>query len=77
MKNLVFTITMLLLETMVSGCATRPGLAQKDYEKYCAEPGPCATYLRAKILQYQETGSVVVGVMGVPQLRRLPASDQR
>lgn len=44
------------------GCATQPILNDEDYAKYCNEPGACEAYLRAKMLQYQNIGSVVVGV---------------
>ncbi len=48
------------------GCATQPILKDEDYAKYCTEPGACEAYLRAKMLQYQNIGSVVVGVNPPP-----------
>ena len=51
------------------GCATQPILNNEDYEKYCTKPGACEAYLRAKMLQYQNIGSVVVGVPSPPSLQ--------
>jgi hypothetical protein len=48
------------------GCAAQPMLNEGDYAKYCTEPGACEAYLRAKMLQYQNIGSVVVGVKSPP-----------
>lgn len=48
------------------GCTTRPILNNEDYAKYCTKPGACEAYLRAKMLQYQNIGGVVVGVKPPP-----------
>jgi len=55
------------------GCATQPILKDEEYAKYCTEPGACEAYLRAKMLQYQNIGSVVVGVKSPPSP---PTRDQ-
>ena len=55
------------------GCATQPILNDEDYAKSCTEPGACEAYLRAKMLQYQNIGSVVVGVKSPPSP---PTRDQ-
>ncbi len=55
------------------GCAAQPILKDEDYAKYCTEPGACEAYLRAKMLQYQNIGSVVVGVKSPPSP---PTRDQ-
>ncbi|MGI9284981.1 MAG: hypothetical protein ACR2P1_06300, partial [Pseudomonadales bacterium] len=61
MRVLWFVFVGLLL----LGCATQPILSDEDYTKYCTKPGVCETYLRAKMMQYQNIGPVVVGVMPV------------
>ena len=48
------------------GCTLQPILNEEDLEKYCAKPGTCEAYLRAKMLQYQNVGPVVVGVPSPP-----------
>ena len=49
-----------------AGCSLHPILDEKDYTKYCSEPGACEAYLQARMLQYQSIGGVVVGVKSPP-----------
>lgn len=49
-----------------AGCSTQPILKEEDYAKYCSEPGACEAYLRARMLQYQNVGGVVVGIKSPP-----------
>ena len=66
MKVLLFIFVGLLL----LGCATQPILSEEDYTKYCTKPGVCEANLRAKMMQYENIGPVVVGVMPAPALSK-------
>ncbi len=48
------------------GCSTHPVLSQEDYAAHCNPPGVCKGYLRARIMQYNSMGPVVIGVMPPP-----------
>ncbi len=53
------------------GCAMKPVLSHKEYETYCKIQGACEAYLRGKMMQYQQVGGVVVGVMPAPKAAAL------
>ncbi len=48
------------------GCSTRPVLSQEDYAAHCKPLGVCKGYLRARIMQYNSMGPIVIGVMPSP-----------